>query len=184
MSDRLLLHVCCGPCSMHPLSVLVNEYGADNITGLFYNPNIHPKEEFSKRRENALIAADHYGINLVTSDDLMLDKWRKYGPVENKLRCMMCYDLRLEYAAKYAASNGYNAFSTTLLVSPWQDHQYIIDKCNALAEKYGIRFHYEDYRTGYRQGQEMAKAIDLYRQKFCGCMWSAPAAIRESIILP
>ncbi len=182
MGNKLLLHICCGPCSMFPLSRLLEEYAPEDVTGLYYNPNIHPQEEFDRRKENAVLACEHYGVEIVTTSDFLMDKWAKYGPEENHLRCMMCYDLRLEYAAKYAKENGYSAFTTTLLVSLWQDHEYIIKKCRQLADKYGIRFHYEDYRLGYRQGQQMAKDIGLYRQKFCGCMWSAPEELREQLL--
>ncbi len=178
---KLLLHVCCGPCSMYPLSVLAPEYGAENITELFYNPNIHPLSEFALRRENAVLAADHFGVDIVLTDDNDMPKWRKYGPETNKLRCMMCYDTRLEYAARYAAEHGFEAFSTTLLVSLWQDHDYIRRRGCELAKEYGIRFEYRDFRVGYRQGQQMAKDIGLYRQKFCGCMWSAPEDKRAEI---
>ena len=183
MANKLLLHICCGPCSMYPLSRLIPQYGQENIVGLYHNPNIHPMEEFVRRRENAESACEHYGIDMVATEDFLMDKWAKYGPEENKLRCRMCYDLRLDYAAKYAVENGFDAFTTTLLVSLWQDHDYIVKKCNELAEKYKISFHYEDYREGYRQGQQMAKEIGLYRQRFCGCMWSAPEELREMLLL-
>lgn len=182
MKNRILVHTCCGPCAMYPLSRLLQEYDRKDITCFFYNPNIHPMEEFLKRRENAQKAAQHYGVEIVITEDFLMDKWIKYGPEENKLRCRMCYDLRLEHTVKYAKYNGFKSFTTTLLVSLWQDHDYIVKRCRELSLKYGVDFYYEDYRLGYRRGQEMAKETGLYRQKFCGCLWSAPNDLRESII--
>lgn len=171
---KLLLHICCGPCAMYPVDYILNKVDDTEITGLYYNPNIHPVDEFRRRRENVQLMAEHYGINVLYMDDYMEEYWKKFGDPEDKSRCRMCYDTRLSYTAAYAANNGFDAFSTTLLVSPYQMHDYIITRSEAEADKNGVTFFYRDFREGFRLGQQMARNIGLYRQKYCGCCYSLP----------
>ncbi|MBO7426083.1 MAG: epoxyqueuosine reductase QueH [Clostridiales bacterium] len=168
---ELLLHACCGPCSMYPQKVLQS----DNISYdmLWFNPNIHPEYEWNRRLVNLRLAADHYGVKLHEEGVCMEDYWKSKTYLEEfSSRCLMCYDMRMDMTAKYAKENGYSAFSTTLLVSPYQQHEAIIESCRKKAEKYGIEFYYYDFREGFREGQNMARDIGLYRQKYCGCIFS------------
>jgi len=166
---KLLLHICCGPCAVYPTEIL-SERNVD-FTGMFFNPNIHPLEEFKRRGENLEKLASYKNFNVIYYDDFDQKSWENYkGPAG--ARCRMCYALRFEKTARVAAENGYDAFSTTLLVSPYQKHEMIIDICNGLSEKYNIKFYYEDWREGYRQGQQKAREYGLYRQKYCGCIKS------------
>ena len=142
---KLLLHMCCAPCSIYPASVLKEE--GMEFEGVFYNPNIHPIEEFDQGR------------------------WENFKENGEK-RCNMCYSTRLEKAAQFAAQNGFHAFTTTLLVSPYQKHDLIKEIGERFAQKYGLRFYYKDFRPGFRKGQQMAKEMGLYRQKYCGCIVS------------
>jgi len=137
---------------------------------VWYNPNIHPEFEWNRRLENLHKAAEHYGVSLIEIPGYMEDYW-KSGEYSGS-RCLMCYDVRLEEVARYAAENGYSSFSTTLLVSPYQQHDVIASVGLEKAAKYGIEFSYFDWREGFREGQNMARDIGLYRQKYCGCIFS------------
>lgn len=166
---RLLLHICCGPCAVYPVNVL----HADNIEfkGLFYNPNIHPRDEFDRRRENVEKLAEIKKLDIDYVEDFRQQQWETFGGTEDQ-RCHMCYALRLDKAAEYAKKNGYDAFTTTLLVSPYQKHEQIKELGERMAAKHGVEFYYRDFRPGFRQGQQQAKELELYRQKFCGCIVS------------
>lgn len=166
---KLLLHMCCAPCAVYPVSVLKNK--GMEFEGFFYNPNIHPAEEFARRKENVGIFAGIEKINVHYMDDFMQKEWEEFGGTGEQ-RCGMCYSLRMDKAAEFAAMNGFDAFTTTLLVSPYQKHELIVSLGEKAAKKYGINFYYEDFRPGFRQGQQQAKDMGLYRQKFCGCIIS------------
>ena len=167
----MLLHACCGPCSMYPQSFLHDEGISYDM--LWYNPNIHPEFEWNRRHENLQKAADHYGVRLISEGECLEDYWRgKTYLDEFGSRCAMCYDIRMDFTARFAAENGYDSFSTTLLVSPYQNHDLIAEVCRNKADKYGVAFSYFDFRPGFRQGQNMAREIGLYRQKYCGCIFS------------
>lgn len=166
---KLLLHMCCGPCSTYPSSVLKAE--GIEFEGLYFNPNIHPVEEFYRRKENVIKFAEIKNIKVDFIDDVRQEVWEQYRD-EEVSRCNMCYTVRLDKAARYAKSNGFDAFSTTLLVSPYQNHELIKELGNNFAGKYGIAFYYRDFREGFRKGQQEAKEMGLYRQKYCGCIAS------------
>jgi hypothetical protein len=169
---RMLLHACCGPCAMYPLNLLTSD-GRD-LDCFWYNPNIQPQFEFDRRHENLVKACDHFGIKLISEGDkCMEDYWLSKDYLKDfPSRCDMCYDIRMEAAAKFCAENGYESFCTTLLVSPYQQHNKIARISEKKASKYGVKFEYIDFRPGFRQGQDMAREIGLYRQKFCGCIFS------------
>ena len=168
----MLLHACCGPCAMYPVDMLL-ESGKE-LDLFWYNPNIHPEFEWNRRLENLHKCADHYNVNLIEGgDECMQEYWEeKTYLAEYNSRCHMCYDIRLDSVARFAAENGYDSFSTTLLVSPYQQHDVIRSTGERKAEEYGVKFEYIDFRPGFRQGQQMARDIGLYRQKYCGCIFS------------
>lgn len=161
--------MCCGPCSVYPVEALRQE--GFELQGLFYNPNIHPIEEFERRRENVEILSRIKKLDVEYMDEFRQPEWESYsGP--DASRCEMCYTLRLKKAAEEAAKKGFDAFTTTLLVSPYQKHDLIKELGEKFAEKYGVKFLYRDFRPGFRQGQQGAKEMGLYRQKYCGCIIS------------
>jgi epoxyqueuosine reductase len=166
---RLLLHMCCAPCSVYPVSVLQEE--GIELEGMFYNPNIHPMDEHIKRRENVEKFSKATNLKVCYFGDFKQDVWESFQGDELS-RCAMCYSLRLERAAAFAAENGFDAFSTTLLVSPYQKHELIKQLGEKYAGVYGVKFHYRDFRPGFRQGQQQAREMGLYRQKYCGCIIS------------
>jgi len=154
---------------VYPANILQEE-GVE-FEGLFYNPNIHPLEEFTKRRENVEIFSRLSGVPVSIMDDFRQEVWEKFTGEELK-RCSMCYGMRMEAAAAYAKQKGFDAFTTSLLVSPYQKHELIRELGEKAAEKQGVKFYYRDFRPGFRQGQQHAKEMGLYRQKFCGCIIS------------
>ncbi|MCQ2503609.1 MAG: epoxyqueuosine reductase QueH [Saccharofermentans sp.] len=172
----MLLHACCGPCAMYPVDFLLNEGREFDL--YWYNPNIHPVYEWNRRLENLQKASDHYNVKLIRDGgegyiDCREEYWKskEYLDIYSS-RCDMCYDIRLENVARFASENGYDSICTTLLVSPYQQHEKICDIARQKADKYGIEFDYYDFRPGFREGQNMARDIGLYRQKYCGCIFS------------
>jgi len=172
---KLLFHSCCAPCTVYPYKIL-KEYDLA-ITLFFYNPNIHPIEEY--RRRERMITEYSKTINLPLvildpdSNDTTPEKreeiWMNY-PEDS--RCIMCYDLRLKQTASYASENGFDMFSTTLLGSIYQDHSTIMRTGDKYSKEFGVEFYYYDFREGFRKGQKEARDLGIYRQKFCGCIKS------------
>ncbi len=169
---RLLLHCCCGPCS-----VLVAEHfralGHD-VTTWFFNPNIHPPQELARREETMAEAARAGGAPLVRHGrhmpmgDFLLCLARNRGR-----RCHACYRLRLEEAAREAAAGGYEAFSTTLTISPHQELAAVAEIGARVAAAAGVQFLFADLREHYHTSADRARELDLYRQNYCGCVFSA-----------
>ncbi|NJD01152.1 MAG: epoxyqueuosine reductase QueH [Ruminiclostridium sp.] len=166
---KVLMHMCCAPCSIYPVDLLLAE--GYLLEGLFFNPNIHPREEYEKRRENVRIYSDIKNLKINYIDDFRQKDWESFDG-QDPARCAMCYGIRMEKTASYAAANGFNAFTTSLLVSPYQKHDLIRELGEKYSEQYGIKFLYLDFRPGFRQGQQQARELGLYRQKYCGCIKS------------
>lgn len=161
----LLLHCCCGPCAEYPLHDL-EERGIP-AEALYANPNIHPVEEWQKRLESMQKLAELRGLSLRVENSFDENAWRELG--ESGSRCMFCYRIRMGECARIAKEMGKAFFTTTLLVSPYQNRELILKNGYEAAEKYGITFLPEDWREHFREGQDMAKEHGLYRQKYCGC---------------
>src|SRR3990167_6004712 len=169
---KLLLHICCGPCALYPVRELLDKK-FDKITGFFYNPNIHPPSEYKKRKDTLSEAASKIGFEIIIPAYKMEEYFRKVISKEDSPeRCRLCWELRLSETAVFAKNNGFDAFTTTLLISPYQDHEKIKEIGEDIASKNGVQFYYQDFRPGFRDGQEQAKKEDLYRQKYCGCVFS------------
>ena len=173
---KLLLHICCGPCALYPIKELLNKK-FDKITGFFYNPNVHPPSEY-KRRRDALMQVgvelpDPYGFEIIYPEYRMEEYFRNVLLKEDSPeRCSLCWKLRLFETANFAKDNGFDAFTTTLLISPYQDHEKIKRIGEKIAGEKDIQFYYQDFRSGFKDGQEQAKKENLYRQKYCGCVFS------------
>ena len=176
----LLLHACCAPCSSYVLEAL-NDYFA--ITIYFYNPNMNNLEEYNKRFDQ--FSKLLKGMNLDIEVIKPLYDNREYleiaKPFKNEkeggLRCHECYYLRLEKTALYAKENNYDYFATTLTVSPYKNAKLINEMGLSLMEKIGINYLPSDFkkRNGYKRSIELSKEFDLYRQVFCGCIYSKVA---------
>ncbi|MDR2442621.1 MAG: epoxyqueuosine reductase QueH [Deltaproteobacteria bacterium] len=186
----LLLHVCCAPCAVLPLTELLRRSlgspGYFNpIYPWFYNPNIQPKEEFIRRRDALAFLCSQIPL-LVPGADIAVDFSPPYEPhvfletvasepdgaLEPK-RCQICYRLRLKAAAIEAHKRGFEAFSTTLLYSRRQKHDLILAEGHLAAQEIGVKFYDEDFRQGWSKGVELGKKLGLYRQRWCGCVYGA-----------
>ena len=165
-----MLHICCGPCLVYPLSVL-REKGIET-RGYFYNPNIHPYTEFAQRLASLVGYAEKVGLPLIVRDDYPLEEWLRAVAFRETERCSHCYHLRLSAAARAAKRSGYDAFSSTLLYSKLQNHERIKAIAASAAKEAGVGFYYQDFRQGWREGIRAAKEADLYRQNYCGCIYS------------
>ncbi len=166
----LLLHVCCGPCSFYPVSV-IREAGV-SFSSYFFNPNIHPYKEFRRRVDAACQVSKILDFNLIIDKEYRLTEFLRHVVFNEDNRCSVCYDIRLSNCVEFALNNGYDSFSTTLLYSKYQKHSLIVDKCRQLSQYYGIEFFYRDFREGWQQGIDQSKASNIYRQPYCGCIFS------------
>ena len=171
MTMKLLMHTCCAPCSVY----CVDSLRAEGIepTLFWYNPNIHPYAEYKARRDCLKEYAKLVGVELIIEDAYGLDEF--VCNVADKLttRCEdYCYPKRLRKAMEYAKQNGFDTVSTTLLYSIYQKHEYIEELMYGLANEIGLDFLYRDFREGWQEGQDTARAIGLYMQKYCGCVFS------------
>ena len=178
-TPRLLLHSCCAPCSSHVISVLTNYF---DITILYYNPNIEPFEEYEKRKEEEIRFINEYPnknkLDIIDCDydnDLFkemskgLEQEKEGGP-----RCIKCYYLRLDKTAKIASELNYDYFATTLTVSPLKNSNKLNEIGLLLQDKYNIKYLVSDFKKkeGYKHSIELAKEYNLYRQDYCGCIYS------------
>jgi len=178
----LLLHACCAPCAEYPVFDLMGQ-GIDTEV-YYFNPNIHPRFEFERRKEQLVKLSEIDGFSCHFSEDFRIDDWLSHKwEGQYASRCLMCYDIRMDHVAKYAKENGFQRFSTSLLVSPYQNHDAIVESAKRASCKYDIPFSYHDWRPNFRQGQNMAREHGLYRQKYCGCIFSLQDSdFREKII--
>ena len=167
---KLLLHICCANCAINPLQQLQGR-GAD-VVGFFFNPNIHPYQEYRKRLEALKDYSEKTGLNLISRDEYLLEEFLRNVSHCVDDRCRYCYRVRLEATAREAKEKGFDRFSTTLLESAHQKHDVIRETGEQVARDVGIPFHYEDFRAGWRTGVEVSKAMGLYRQQYCGCIYS------------
>ena len=172
---KLLLHSCCGPCSSSVIERLKDDF---DITVLYYNPNIEPFEEYEKRKNEQMRLLDIYHIKHMDIDYLNEEYKSKVigheNDKENDPRCHLCYELRLEKTAKLAKENGFDYFCTTLTVSPYKSSQVINEIGLKLEEKYHIDYLVSDFKKeeGYKRSIELSKEYNLYRQDYCGCLYS------------
>ncbi len=168
---KLLLHACCAPCSVYCIKTLRKE--GIEPTLYWYNPNIHPYAEYKARRDCLKEYAKIVDVNLVVEDAYGLDEFVCNTYDKLSTRCQeYCYPKRLRQAFEYAKQNGYDTITTTLLYSIYQKHEYIEELMYGLANEIGLDFLYRDFREGWQEGQDTARAIGLYMQKYCGCVFS------------
>ncbi len=172
---RILLHICCGPCSCAPLERL--RYSKWEVTGYWNNPNIEPPAEYARRLESMKTAANYFGVPVIADTDIDTIGWdsarRGSGTsMEFPTRCIGCYTWRLDKAAATARENDFTYFSTTLLYSKYQNHEMIRSAGYAAMHKYNVQFLDIPFMTGWGRGIRLSKKIGLYRQKYCGCILS------------
>lgn len=179
---KLLLHMCCGPCSCYPVKVL-REAGIEPV-GYFFNPNIHPYREWEHRLATAKEFAEKVHMELHAEENYRLREFLKKAlPAEGvpNGRCRMCYTWRLEETARFAAEHGFDSFTSTLFYSIYQQHALMKETAEFFARKYGVDFHYEDFRPGWQEGIDISHALELYRQPYCGCIFSEEERYSKAI---
>jgi len=197
---KILFHICCGNCALYPVKLLRAE--GHDFTGFWYNPNIQPFDEYQLRLASLKKLSDEWHIDIFYDEQYRPEEFFESvtGNVKSPLtplfqrgedsippltkgdkggfsqpaheRCKFCYTLRLEKAAAKARDEGFEAFSTTLLISPYQDFEQITVTGKKLADKYNIHFYMQDFRPYFRDAMSFAKELGLYRQKYCGCLFS------------
>jgi len=169
---KILLHACCGPCTIYPLKVLRSK--GYEVTAYFFNPNIHPFREFERRIEAMEQVAKEFDLSVIWDSEYGLYKWLSVigANFDSKIRCKRCYTLRIENTAQIAAQNNFAAFTSTLLYSKYQDHQGICNEAKTASQKYKVEFFYHDFREGWKEGIEASIAMGVYRQPYCGCIFS------------
>ncbi|MCK5548736.1 MAG: epoxyqueuosine reductase QueH [Thermoplasmata archaeon] len=171
----MLLHVCCAPCSTHVIDKLRSEY---ELTCYFYNPNIYPQEEYLKRLGEFRAYAEKTGVGFAEGD-FDSERWMTLteslkDEKEGGKRCDVCYQMRLEETARYASESGFDAFTTTLSISPRKRADIINRLGIDTAKAHNIRFLEEDFKKGdgFKHSVEMSKEEEMYRQDYCGCIYS------------
>ena len=169
---KLLMHICCANCSLYPLQTLLSR-GID-VKGLWLNPNIHPYTEYQMRLESVQKLQKVWSLDIEYIDNYGLKQFLRavVNKEEEDERCIICYSMRLEEAAKTAKKMGLNGFTTSLLVSPYQKFDKIIAIGEEMGKRYSIPFYVEDFRQGWKTGMNLSRELDLYRQKYCGCIYS------------
>lgn len=172
---KLLIHSCCGPCSTYVFNYLINYF---DITCFYFNPNIYPKEEYLKRKEEQKKVIKHLNISMIDFDydeslfkDILVNNKDSY---EGGQRCMECFFLRLDKTAQYAKDHNFDYFTTTLTVSPSKNSQVINEIGLELESIYNIKYLVSDFKKkeGYKKSIVYSKELDLYRQDYCGCIYS------------
>jgi hypothetical protein len=171
---KILFHICCSNCTLYPFKLLRDE--GNDFTGFWYNPNIQPHDEYRSRLASLKKLSDKWHIDIFYDEQYRPEEYieaiKSPLPQPAPERCKFCYSLRLEKAAAKARDEGFDAFSTTLLISPYQDFEQINATGRELAEKYNLYFYLKDFRPYFRDAMSLARKLGLYRQKYCGCLFS------------
>ena len=167
---KCLIHICCAPCVVYPLSCLTKK--KIDVMGYFDNPNIHPFQEFEKRKNTVITYAETINLRVIYSHDYPLEKWIQNIIFRETKRCQICYHDRLKSTAIVARKGKFDYFTTSLLYSKFQNHDLIREIGENLEKIYGVSFYYEDFRKGWKEGIRISKDLNLYRQQYCGCIYS------------
>jgi len=167
---KVLLHICCAPCSIFPIEVLKKE-GVE-ILGYFFRNNIHPFTECIKREQTLKKYAEKIKLKVIYQEGYELEKFIQQIAFRESDRCRYCYHERLNAACKIAKRGNFDAFSSTLLYSKFQNHDLIYSIGKAIGEKEGVEFLYRDFRDGWKHGIDESKKLKMYRQQYCGCIYS------------
>lgn len=167
---KVLLHCCCGPCTIYPLEQLKQE--GMTVMGFFYRHNIHPFTECMRRQETLETYAETQDLKVIVQQGYALEHFLRAVAFRESDRCRFCYHDRLRATAKIAKKGKFDGFTTTLLYSKFQNHRLICETAEAVAKEEKIPFIYRDFREGWKQGIERSKQLGMYRQQYCGCIYS------------
>jgi hypothetical protein len=167
---KILLHICCGPCTIYPLRIL-REMCRD-VTGHYFNPNIHPYLEYRRRAETLAAYADKQKLPVIWAEGYDMEAFFRLVAGQEKDRCRICYTLRLQETVRAAKTGGFAGFTTTLLYSKFQKHDLIREVGESLGREYNMPFFYLDFREGWKEGVQISRELGMYRQPYCGCVYS------------
>lgn len=177
---KVLLHCCCAPCSVSCIPPLCEEEDIA-LTAFWYNPNIHPFKEYEARRNCLIDYTASRNVPLIVAEDYGLREFVTHTVDDLDHRCRYCYTARLEKTAAYAAENGFDAFTSTLFASVYQDHELLKKLAEELARQYKTTFLYRDFRPNFRKGNTDAREMGFYMQKYCGCIFSEEERYQKQI---
>ena len=180
---KLLLHICCAPCSL----MCIENLRQDEISpdGFWFNPNIHPFTEYRSRRNCLREYSQEIALPLIEKNDYALRPFIREVAEDIAHRCVKCYEMRLFETAKQAKDLGFDSFTASLFISPYQNHDLMRDVAERAAAQYGVEFLYRDFRPYFRAGQEKARELGFYIQKYCGCVFSEEERyLKSSKIIP
>ncbi len=167
---NILMHICCGNCAIYPVKQLRDQN--HQLTGYFFNHNIHPYQEYGRRLATTREYAGRVELPLLVDDQYLVEDFLAHVAADPTQRCAYCYRSRLAKTAQKAAEEGFEAFSTTLLYSRYQNQEKIMACGQQLAEDYQLTFVGQDFRPGWNEGIRISKEMGLYRQQYCGCIYS------------
>ena len=162
--------MCCAPCSIYPVKILREQ--DFEIMGFFYPHNIHPYTECQKRQQAVEIFAEHEKFRVIWDKEYNLMEFLQNIVFRESNRCAYCYHERIKSAALIAKRGKFDYFTTSLLYSKFQNHEMIKSIGESMAKTAGVSFFYHDFRKGWKQGIEESKRLQLYRQQYCGCIYS------------
>ena len=167
---KVLLHICCANCAIYPIKSMI-EKGLD-VMGFFYRHNIHPYTECLRRQETLQSYAEQTNLKVIYQEGYDLEGFIQNVVYRESDRCRFCYHDRLRSTALLAKRGKFDYFSTTLLYSKFQKHELVQSMGESVAISVGIPFLYRDFREGWQQGVETSKQLGMYRQQYCGCIYS------------
>ena len=180
---KTLLHICCAPCANMPIEVLRGD--GIQVAGYWYNPNIHPFTEYRARRNCLQEYAKTIELPLILKDEYGLRPFVREVADDIEGRCVKCYEMRLFDTARQAAEGGFDSFASSLFISPYQNHELMREVAERAAKEYNVKFLYRDFRPYFKEGQERARELEMYIQKFCGCVFSEQERyLKKSKIIP
>ncbi len=167
---KVLLHMCCAPCTIYPLKLLEDE--GYRVFGFFFNPNIHPYQEYRRRLETVQQFVGHVALEVIYRDEYDVVSFLREIVFRESRRCHICYHMRLDATARLAKKSHMDGFTSTLLYSKRQNHELICQMGEEIGRRNGIPFVYRDFRQGWQEGVQESRELNLYRQEYCGCIFS------------
>ena len=180
---KTLLHICCAPCANQPIEMLRRD--GFEVAGFWYNPNIHPFTEYRSRRNCVREYAQTIELPMFEQDSYALRPFVREVAEDIAHRCGKCYEMRLFETALQAKELGFDSFTSSLFISPYQTHELMRETAERAAAEYGVDFLYRDFRPLFRDGQEKARELGFYIQKYCGCVFSEEERyIKDKKIIP
>ena len=178
-----LLHICCAPCANQCIEVLQGD--KLEVTGFWYNPNIHPFTEYRARRNTVREYLEAIDVKLIEQNDYALRPFIREVAEDIANRCGKCYEMRLFEAARQAKEGGFDSFTSSLFISPYQNHELMRETAERAAAEHGVEFLYRDFRPYFRAGQDKARELGMYMQKYCGCVFSEEERyLKKNKIIP